>query len=152
MKKIILLSVSLLLLLTGCVEYRTTSFKFSTESEHWTLTDYIVKIENKKMFVGGGELKMNDVDEFYSNYFSYETHMIINGKDEVIHSESFSGEGINIAEKTIGTLEGETILNKDGKAIRPGDIHQIYMVIEWHDPTLNEDIEERINLYDREKR
>ena len=152
MKKIIFLLVSLLLLLAGCVEYRTTSFMFSGENENWTLSNYKIEIKNKELHISGGQLNMNDEDEFYSNHFSYEIHMVINGEDRIIQSETVTGDEINIVEQIIGIKEGEKILNKNGDAIRPNDIHQIYMIIEWYDPNEEEILEERFYLYDRKNK
>ena len=66
------------------------------------------------------------------DYFNISVHVVINGKDTVIHSKSVTGDNVNINKMTIGTIEGQH-LNEQGEPITFWDLEEIYMLVKWRD-------------------
>ena len=121
------------------------------ESHSWTLNGYEIVLTSDLFKAGNGTLSMKNVDEYYTESFGFKTYIVINGQDTRVHTGYVSGNNINIAVETTGAIEGGTYLNKNGAAITIDDITEIYMVIEWWDKTKDEDVKERIDLYNKEK-
>lgn len=71
------------------------------------------------------------------------TYTFIKDVDDTIHAESVSGR-TDISEQTTGTIEGES-----ENSITLDDVSSIYMVIEQQDSDKNENVQERIDLYQR---
>ncbi|CDQ40557.1 hypothetical protein [Virgibacillus salexigens] len=117
------------------------------ESESWNLNSYEIEITQKEFKAGHGTLKMKNNKEYNTDSFQFETHAIINDEDKTVHSGSVSGLGIDIAEKTTGTIEGGTYLKENGELISLDDVNDIYMIIEWWNPIKNRKVKERIDLY-----
>lgn len=120
------------------------------ESESWNLTSYEIVITPEDFKAGYGILNMKKENEYITDSFYFETHMVIDGEDTVVHSGSATSE-MNIAEKTTGAIEGATYLNENGDSVTFNDISEIYVVVEWWDISKNESIKERIDLINRSK-
>lgn len=138
-------------LIAGCKngsEKNNYYLSFMGESESWKLKGYEVVITPETFKAGNGTLTMKGKDVYYTDYINMEVHAVINNEDKIVHSYSASGNAeMNIAEKTIGKIEGGTYINKNGTPVTLGNISEIYMVIQWRDKEQKRDIEERISLY-----
>lgn len=117
------------------------------ESENWKLTDYEVVITPEEVNIGNGKLKMKNKDEYKTAFFSFNTYMVVNGQGYGVHASSWTGDGIDIAKKTIGTLKGGSLLNENGKPITFNDVDEIYMTVEWWDISVEKNVSERLDLY-----
>ena len=141
-----------ILLLSGCSSNEKSvisqySLTLAGESHTWDLTGYEVVITSKKFKAGNGKLNMKNANEYIGDSFHFQTHAVINGEDIIIHSGSTTGTGINLAKKTTGTIEGETLLNKKGDPIQLDDVNEIYMSVEWWGEGQRESMKERIDLH-----
>lgn len=120
------------------------------ESESWNLTGYEIVITPEDFKAGFGTLKMKNVNTYMTDFFHFETHVVIENDDSVVHTDSVTGE-TNIAKYTTGAIAGPYI-NKNGDFITLKDIHEIYVVVEWWDTSKNESIKERIDLFNKSKK
>ncbi|MET4558874.1 hypothetical protein ABIA69_000017 [Lysinibacillus parviboronicapiens] len=120
------------------------------ESESWNLTGYEIVITPEDFKAGFGTLNMKNVNEYITDSFHFETHVVIDSDDSVVHSGSATG-GMNIAEITTDAIEGP-YLNKNGDSVTLKDINEIYVVVEWWDISKNESIKERIDLINKSKK
>ncbi|WP_054753316.1 hypothetical protein [Piscibacillus salipiscarius] len=77
---------------------------------------------------------------------------MINGRDEVVQGKSVTVTGgeENIAQTSIGTIEGGTYFKENGDPITLKDVSDIYMIIQWQDG--NQDMEERVDLYNQKEK
>lgn len=154
-KRIIyLLFLALVVLLSGCKHNEKSVLNhyylsLMGDSQTWGLTGYEVVITPKNFKAGNGTLKMKNENEYLADFFHFETHVVTNGKDLVVHSGSVSGTGIDIAEESTGTVEGGEYINEDGTPISLNDVSNIYMIIEWWDIGKSESMRERIELYNK---
>ncbi|MFD2132421.1 hypothetical protein ACFSKI_14540 [Pseudogracilibacillus auburnensis] len=140
----------IIILLSSCTNQQREGVYFLSlmgESENWNVTGYEILITPDEFKAGHGILKMKSKQEYITNFFHFETHVVINNEDLVIHSGSTSGLDIDIAEEFIGTIEGGAYFNDNGKPISPNDISEIYMIVEWWDSSNHVDVKERIDLY-----
>lgn len=117
------------------------------ESDNWNLDGYKFEITLEGFKAGNGTVSMKAKNEYITDFFQFKTHAVIFNKDETIHAGYVAGEGINIAEKTIGIIEVGKILDEAGVPATLEDVSEIYMIIEWGDTSKNKDVEERIDLY-----
>lgn len=120
------------------------------ESESWNLTGYEIVITPEDFKAGLGILNMKNVNEYMTDYFHFEAHVVIDSDDSVVHTDSATGE-MNIAEYTTGAIGGP-YLNKNGESVTLKDINEIYVVVEWWDISKNESIKERIDLFNKFKK
>jgi len=120
------------------------------ESESWNLTGYEIVITPEDFKAGFGILNMKNVNEYITDYFHFEAHVVIDSDDSVVHTDSATGE-MNIAEYTTGAIGGP-YLNKNGESVTLKDINEIYVVVEWWDISKNESIKERIDLFNKSKK
>lgn len=120
------------------------------ESESWNLTGYEIVITPEDFKAGFGTLKMKNVNTYMTDFFHFETHVVIESDDSVVHTGSVTGE-TNIAEYTTGAIAGPYI-NKNGDFVTLEDINEIYVVVEWWDISKNESIKERIDLFNQSKK
>lgn len=147
----LLVVVSLVVLLTGCTfkEKKTEKLSLTVESETWELTGYEIVISSEQFQAGNGTLTMKGKNEYIADSFQFETFVVIDGKDEIVHSSSVSGDGINIAEQPTGAIEGDAYLNKNKQPITLDDVSSIYMNVTWWDVGSSESKMERIELYSK---
>ncbi|WP_223702123.1 hypothetical protein [Sutcliffiella deserti] len=139
-----------LIILSGCIHEETNKrdhLVLNGESENWNLNGYEVEISAENFKAGNGILQMKNQNEYKSDFFQFRTYAAISNQDTLVHSGSVSGDSINIAEKSIGTIEGGAYLNEEGVQITLGDISEIYMIVEWWDTSEKENVKERIDLY-----
>jgi hypothetical protein len=120
------------------------------ESESWNLTGYEIVITPEDVKAGFGNLRMKNVNEYMTDFFHFEAHVVIDSDDSVVHTNSAAGE-MNIAEYTTGAIEGPYI-NKNGDFVTLEDINEIYVVVEWWDISKNESMKERIDLLNKSKK
>ncbi|MBB4826638.1 hypothetical protein HNO89_003919 [Sporosarcina luteola] len=158
-KTFCLLITIFIVLLSGCngmgkaVDHYFLSLQ--GESQTWELSGYEMVITPKDFKAGNGVLKTKNKGEFLSNFFQFETHIIIDGEDLTVHSGSvsFSGlneeEGLDISNEMTGAIEGESYLNKNGNPISFKEISDIYVIVEWSDMKKGEYTKEKIELYSR---
>ncbi|MBO1001264.1 hypothetical protein [Pseudogracilibacillus auburnensis] len=140
----------IIILLSSCTNQQREGVYFLSlmgESENWNVTGYEVMITPDEFKAGHGVLKMKNKQEYITNFFHFETHVVINDVELAIHSGSTSGLDIDIVEEFTGTIESEAYLNENGKFITPNDISEIYMIVEWWDSSNHVDVKERIDLY-----
>lgn len=90
---------------------------------------------------------MKNSNEYISDSFRFETHVVINGEDIIVHSSSFTGPEIDIAEETTGAMESGPYLDENGSPITLNEISNIYMMVEWWDVDKRESMNERIDLF-----
>ncbi|MGP4072904.1 hypothetical protein ACTWQB_10160 [Piscibacillus sp. B03] len=119
----------------------------SGESKNWEVNSYEVVIMPDTFSAGNGKLTMKNDKEVTSHFFSIKVHAVINGRDEVVQGKSVTVTGgeENIAQTSIGTIEGGTYFKENGDPITLKDVSDIYMIIQWQDG--NQDMEERVDLY-----
>ncbi|MCD5322157.1 MULTISPECIES: hypothetical protein [Pontibacillus] len=142
------------ILLSGCNETEKEVvhhyyMPLDGESEHWVLSDFEVVMTPEALKVGNGKLMMKQVEEYESSSMSFDTHLVVNGEDSIVHSGAVSGNGIDIAEESTGAIEGGPELTDEGDPIRLKDVSRIYMTVKWRDTDKKETMEERIDLYDQ---
>lgn len=143
--------VFLIFLLSGCNSNEKSVLKLMGESQTWNLTGYEVVITPERFKAGNGILNMRNANEYITNSFHFETHAVINGEDLVVHAGSATGEGIDIAKKTTGAIEGGTYYN-NGDPITLNEVSDIYMIIEWWDTGKSGSVKERIDLYNKDSK
>jgi hypothetical protein len=159
MKKLIKISLLFCLLiilipLNACTkEEAETNFHLLLKgnSAKWDVNEYEVKISPNYFEAGHGVLSMKGEQEYYTDFFHFDTHAVINEKDITVHSGSVSGKEVNIAEKTTGKVEGGEYLNAKGEPISLEDVNRIYIVVKWWDKQKKKDAEETITLYSKTK-
>lgn len=149
-KRIIYVLFSLLVvLISGCSGYEkpVSNYYLSLigESQTWNLTGYEVVITPESFKAGNGTLHVKNRNKTIVDSFYFETHVVINDKDLVVHTGAVTSAGKNIAEESTGAIEGDTYLNEDGTPITLKEINSIYMIIEWSDKI--ESVKERVDLY-----
>jgi hypothetical protein len=135
----------LLFILTTCGNHQAeTSYYLSLQgqSDTWELSDYEVIYTSEKNETGNGKLRMKEKDNYVTDSFHFETHAVTSGKDHIIHSGSVSGK-TNIAEQTTGALKGE-----DNHSNPLQQVENIYMIVAWWDLEEDQQMEERIDLYE----
>lgn len=135
--------------MTGCNAQQSDSKYYLLlmgESENWNLTDYEIVITPQDFNAGYGNLIMKNEEEYITDYFHFDTHVVINGEDMVVHSGSSTG-GMDISEETTGAIEGGTYLNKNDEPITLNDVSDIYMIVEWWDNSTEKSVNERLDLY-----
>ncbi|MEQ6855911.1 hypothetical protein AAHH17_15630 [Lysinibacillus capsici] len=120
------------------------------ESESWNLTGYEIVITPEDFKAGFGTLKMKNANAYMTDFFHFETHVVIDSDDSVVHTGSATGE-MNIVEYTTGATAGPYI-NKNSDFVTLEDINEIYVVVEWWDISKNESIKERIDLFNKSKK
>lgn len=122
----------------------------SGESESWEVDSYKVIINPDTFSAGNGTLSMKDKNEFNSNFLDIKVHATINNQDRVVQGKSVTvtGDEQNIAQTSIGAVEGGTYFKENGEPITLEDISDLYMIIQWQDG--NKEMEERIDLYNQE--
>ncbi|SFE75340.1 hypothetical protein [Alteribacillus iranensis] len=136
--------------LVGCgqVEEDFNDYLLLTgESDSWELSGYEVEITSETFKAGNGTLHMKNETDEASDFFHFETHVVMNGEDTVVHSGSVSGPGVDISEETTGAIESGAYLDENGEALTREDIADIYMIVEWWDPAAEENVHENIELY-----
>lgn len=116
------------------------------ESENWNLEGYEIVITPEEFSAGYGTLTLKNEAEYITDSFRFDTHVVIDGEDIVVHSGSSTG-GMDISEETTGAFEGENYLNEKGDPITLNDISDIYMVVEWQDNSKDKSVKEKIDLY-----
>lgn len=116
------------------------------ESGTWEVIGYEVMLTSGGMKAGKGKLIMKDENEYITDSFSFNMHAVINGVDNGIHAGSVSGR-TDISEQTTGTIEGEN----GETSIKLDEVSDIYMTVEWWDPDENENVQERIDIYQKPK-
>ncbi|MGM8365493.1 hypothetical protein ACLIBG_08405 [Virgibacillus sp. W0181] len=144
MKKLYLL-IPILFILSACSSPQSkTNYYLSLtgESETWELNGYELMFTQDGKKIGNGKLNMKE-EEYFTDFFSFNTHVVKNGVDNRIHAGSVSGR-TNISEQMTGTIEGE-----DGKPVSFEEVSNIYMIVKWWDTDKNEDVQERIDLYEK---
>lgn len=141
-----------LILLSGChsPEVNHHYLSFMGESDSWKLSGYEVDISPDGLKVGNGILSMKDHDEYKTDFFSFNTYVVIDGEETRIHAGSVSGPGIDIAKEMTGAIEDEKDHNQNPLSL--DDVSQIYMTVEWWDVDKKEDVKERIDLYDEQNK
>lgn len=143
-KKILFCLLPLLFILSACHDHQTeTNYSLSLlgESEAWKLTGYEIILTPNEMKIGNGRLIMKEENEYITDSFSFNTYAVFSGEDHSIHAGSVSGRA-DIREQTTGTLEGDQHIDFD-------ELSDIYMIVEWWDPNENDNVQERINLYQK---
>ncbi len=144
-----MLFLLLVVLLSGCNgnEKAVSKYYLSLvgESQNWNLTGYEVVITPESFKAGNGTLHMKNGNKSIVDSFYFETHVVINDNDVVLHTGAVTGAGIDIAEESTGAIEGGTYLNEDGTPITLNEINNIYMIVEWW--SKSESAKERIDLY-----
>ncbi|ATP40860.1 hypothetical protein CSE16_12850 [Solibacillus sp. R5-41] len=144
-----MLFLLLVVLLSGCNgnEKAVSKYYLSLvgESQNWNLTGYEVVITPESFKAGNGTLHMKNGNKSIVDSFYFETHVVINDNDVVVHTGAVTGAGIDIAEESTGAIEGGTYLNEDGTPITLNEINNIYMIVEWW--SKSESAKERIDLY-----
>ncbi|WP_164670155.1 hypothetical protein [Virgibacillus doumboii] len=147
MKKFFALLSLLILILAGCNAQKNDDNYFLSltgESDSWKLNRYEIVITPEEFKLGNGTLTMKNHEEYKTDSFHFTTHAVINNEDRTIHTSSVTGMGIDIAEETTGTIEG-----KGENSITLDDISDVYMIVEWWDVNKEENVKERINLYNK---
>jgi len=144
-----MLFLLLVVLLAGCKgnERSVSNYYLSLmgESPTWNLTGYEVVITPESFKAGNGTLYVKNGKKSIVDFFYFETHVVINDKDVVVHTGAVSSAGSDIAEESTGAIEGATYLNEDGTPITLNEINNIYMIIKWRGKS--ESAKERIDLY-----
>ncbi|MBU8906811.1 hypothetical protein [Desertibacillus haloalkaliphilus] len=142
--------ISLLLFVSGCgtqMDLRHDYFSFVGESKRWKLEGYQMEITPDSFAAGSGILHMKGTDEYHTDFFSFYTTVMIGNKEQRVHGGSVSGHGGNIAEHSIGTVDGGPYLNEEGEPVTREDIEKVYMVVKWWDVNQHKNVEERIELW-----
>lgn len=137
------------LVISGCNVQQSNSKYYLLlmgESENWNLTGYEIVITPEEFSAGYGTLRLKNEAEYITDSFHFDTYVVINGEDIVVHSGSSTG-GMDISEETTGAIEGEKYLNEKGDPITLNDISDIYMVVEWKDNSKDKSVNERLDLY-----
>ncbi|ALC85556.1 hypothetical protein AM499_06780 [Bacillus sp. FJAT-22090] len=146
-----MLFLLLVVLLSGCNgnEKSVSNYYLSLmgESQTWNLTGYEVVITPESFKAGNGTLHVKNGNKSIADSFSFETHVVINDKDVVVHTGAVTSAGIDITEESTGAIEGGTYLNEDGTPITLTEINNIYMIVEWRGKS--ESAKERIDLYNK---
>ncbi|MEN2467725.1 hypothetical protein [Ornithinibacillus sp. JPR2-1] len=140
----------LVILLSGCSGSEKLNHYYlllAGESQTWNLSDYEVVLTPEDFKAGYGTLQMKNSNEYISDSFRFETHVVINGEDIIVHSSSFTGPEIDIAEETTGAMESGPYLDENGSPITLNEISNIYMMVEWWDVDKRESMNERIDLF-----
>lgn len=146
MKKISCSLISLLFILSACSNQQSGTDYYlllTGQSDNWELSGYEILLTSEGRKAGNGTLIMKEENEYFTDSFSFHTHAVINGVDNTIHAGSVSGR-TDISEQTTGTIEGES-----ENSVKLDGVSSIYMVIEWWDSDENENVQERIDLYQR---
>ncbi|MCM3397941.1 hypothetical protein [Oceanobacillus profundus] len=146
MKKVLFSLVPLLFILFACQDQQLeTNYYLSLlgDSETWRLSGYEIILTPDEIKVGNGKLIMKEENKYITDSFSFDTYAVINGVDHKIHAGSVSGRA-DIKEQTTGTLEGGAPIDFD-------ELSSVYMIIEWWDPNESDNVQERINLYQKPK-
>ncbi|MFY3792334.1 hypothetical protein ACOQFO_11730 [Ureibacillus sp. MALMAid1270] len=81
--------------------------------------------------------------------FHFETHIVFNNKDRVVHAGYITGGDIDIVDNWTGSIDGGTYINENGVPITFNEISNIYMMVEWQDTGKKESVSERIDLYNK---
>jgi len=132
LRRVILLF--LLLLATGCSQETpllNENIKLLGEGVNWVVSGYEVKLTEENFKAGDGVVKRKGKEEYITDFVSYKTYAMINKKNELLHSASFSGSDIDVGSEVLGSIEGETYLNKDGTPIDRENISGFFMIVEW---------------------
>ena len=108
-----------------------------------------ISLVTKNVKAGNGLFQAKNKAEYLADSFHFETHIITNEGDFVIHSGSVSGLGIDIAEETTGAIGADNVTNGHSMTIK--NIEQIYIDVEWNVQGSSENLQERIELYNPTK-
>lgn len=133
-------------MLSGCDNQQLdTNYYLSLtgKSENWELIGYEVMLTPNGIKVGNGKLVMINEERYDTDFFSFNTYVVTNGEEDRIHGGSVAGQ-TDISKQKTGSIEGE-----DGYSFELNDVSEIYMTVEWWDPDKNEDVEEKIILYQK---
>lgn len=144
-----MLFLLLVILLSGCNgnEKSVSNYYLSLmgESQTWNLTGYEVVITPESFKAGNGTLHVKNGNKSIVDSFYFETHVVINDKDVVVHTGAVTSTGIDITEEPTAAIEGGTYLKENGTPITLNEINNIYMIVEWRGKS--ESAKERIDLY-----
>ena len=144
-----MLILLVVVLLTGCSSNEKSvsndDLLLMGESQTWNLTGYEVEITPEKFKAGNGTLQVKDGDNSTVDSYYFQTHIVINNIDLVVHGGGVSTTGGTITEESTGAIEGGVYMNEEGKPITLNEINAIYMTVEWWDKS--ERTKERIDLY-----
>ncbi|WP_391116999.1 hypothetical protein [Psychrobacillus sp. L3] len=144
-----MLFLLLVVLLSGCnsIKKSVSNYYLSLmgESQTWNLTGYEVVITPESFKAGNGTLHVKNGNKSIVDFFYFETHVVINDKDLVVHTGGVSSTGMDIEEELTGAIESGAYLNEDGTPITLNEINNIYMIVDWRGKS--ESAKERIDLY-----
>ncbi|WP_240375630.1 hypothetical protein [Bacillus piscicola] len=144
MKPVLFNLIPLLFILSACSgQPAETNYYLSLpgESDTWKLTGYEMMLTEDGEKAGNGTLEMKGKEEYVTDFFSFNTHIVVNGEDTRIHGGSVSGR-TDISEETTGAIEGSGM-----NPISLREVDHIYMIVEWWDTEQKADAQERIHLY-----
>ncbi|TYR74159.1 hypothetical protein FZC79_15180 [Rossellomorea vietnamensis] len=122
------------------------------ESDNWRVKEFTLQ-GGSNHFDAGGSLEMKHAEEYQSQYFSYDAHVVISNVDREIFGGSLIGgpdDTTNINKKHNLGIEGGSFIHENGFPVKPEDIDKIYMDVEWFDTEKSKKVKERISLYTRE--
>ncbi|GGD13575.1 hypothetical protein [Pontibacillus salipaludis] len=116
----------------------------SGESKTWKVDSYEIIIKPETFKAGNGNLTMNKMNEYSTDFFNVKVVAVIANKDKVIQARSVSGSESDISQTSMGASGGGAFLYKNLE-----DINDIYMIIEWEEK--NKTMKEKIDLFSEEK-
>lgn len=154
MKRILIIMILLLIVLSACNTGDTESNKkaetnyyisLSDESDHWKLDGYEIMMTPEGYKAGNGILKMKDEGKQSKGFLSYDVYAVVGGEENRFHGGSVSGDA-DITEMATGTIDGEEENLKELP-----EIDEIYMSVTWNDDDTDGDQEEKIILYNKDK-
>ncbi|MGD6965620.1 hypothetical protein ACQCVP_04275 [Rossellomorea vietnamensis] len=122
------------------------------ESDNWRVKEFTLQ-GGPYHFNAEGRLEMIHDEEYHSQYFSYNAHVVISNEDrEILGGSLIGGPGdtTNINKEHNLRNEGGSFIHENGSPVKQGDIDKIYMDVEWFDTEKSEKVKERIRLYMRE--
>ncbi len=155
MKRILTSMILLLMILSACsTDNNEDNNKMDTnyylsltdESDHWQLQGYEIMFTSDGYKAGNGMLEMKNADESNGDFLSFDVYGVVDGEENKIHSGSVSGE-TPLADMSTGTIEGEEKSLKEFP-----ELDEIYMTVTWNEEDTDGDQEEKIILYNKDKR